>query len=179
MTDVLVIAEDQGITDVHLARVGRLSNGVWSNANEWIGGDVPDLTQDVYIRNSGAVTLDGDAQARDLLVTIGNSIAVQNHRLSSNGTLTFTSAAVSVGAGGTIAANNLIGDPATLTTAAGSLVRFNNFTREMAHYNGQFQWQPRDRLQRRLNTFCHLRSLSQHANPHHYVERRRELDYRG
>ena len=68
-TDVLVIAEDQGITDVQLARVGRISTGEWSDTNAWIGGAVPDATQDVYItRPGGNVTVDVDAQAQNLLV---------------------------------------------------------------------------------------------------------------
>ncbi len=40
-TDVLVIAEDQGIDDVFLHRVGRISSGLWHEPNSWIGGDTP------------------------------------------------------------------------------------------------------------------------------------------
>ena len=138
-TDVLVIAEDQGITVVQLARVGSIANGFWSNISNWIGGDVPDSTQDVYIAHGGSVTLDVDGQAKNLKILSGaNSVAVQNHSLYvlgteangavTNSTLNFDGAALSVGSGGTIAANYIIGNPGALTTAAGSLVRFNAFT---------------------------------------------------
>ena len=137
-TDVLVIAEDQGITDVKLARVGRINNGVWRDSNQWIGGDVPDMTQDVYITNGGAVALDAELRPKTCSSPSVTACGPE-HRLSSNGTFTFTNATVSVGAGGTIAANNLIGDPATLTTTAGSLVRFNQLHRKWpstASFNG-------------------------------------------
>ena len=42
--------------------------------------------------------------------------------------MTFTGATVDIASTGTLAANNLVGDPGALTTAIGSLVRFNQFT---------------------------------------------------
>ena len=63
--DILVIAEDQGITDVRLQRVGSISSGAWGDQSEWIGADIPNLTQDVYIRHGGATTLDADATAAE------------------------------------------------------------------------------------------------------------------
>jgi autotransporter-associated beta strand protein len=125
-TDVLVIAEDQGITVVQLARVGRIANGAWSDANNWIGGDNPDGTQDVYIAHGGSVTLDVDTQVKNLQVAAGNTLAVSNRRLSASGTINFAGA-MTVGAGGTLAADNFVGDSSGLTSAAGSLVRFNSF----------------------------------------------------
>ncbi len=129
-TDVLVIAEDQGLSAVHLDRVASIYSGSWSSANGWIGGAVPDITQDVDIRHGGTIELDADAQAKNLLVDSSNSLAVQGFHFTSNGTLTFngTSATVSVASGGTIAANSMIGDPGSLVTTAGSTVRFNQLT---------------------------------------------------
>ncbi|MBA3483998.1 MAG: hypothetical protein H0T51_19515, partial [Pirellulales bacterium] len=96
-TDVLVIAEDQGITDVHLQRVGSISSGVWGDQSKWIGFDVPDPTQDVYIVHGGATTLSANAQAKSLLIDSGSSVDVQNYRLSVNGTLNHNGTTVSVG----------------------------------------------------------------------------------
>lgn len=128
-TDVLVIAEDQGITVVQLARVGSISSGFWSNANNWIGGDVPDVTQDVYITHGGLVTLDVDAGANNVLVAPGNGIVTQTDQgLLTLGTLTFTGGTLTVGPSGAIFANTLVGNPGSITTAAGSLVRFNQIT---------------------------------------------------
>src|SRR5262249_10358779 len=109
-------------------RVASISSGSWSNAAGWIGGAVPGITQDVDVRHGGSITLDTDAQARDLLVASGNSIAVQDRRLTADGALTFNGATLSVGAGGSIVADSISGDPAALSTAAGSLVRFNILT---------------------------------------------------
>ena len=54
-TDVLVIAEDQGITGVHLARVGRVS--AVSGATRMRGSAAPSrtFTQDVYISTADPV----------------------------------------------------------------------------------------------------------------------------
>ncbi|MEX2169584.1 MAG: autotransporter-associated beta strand repeat-containing protein [Pirellulales bacterium] len=132
-TDVLVIAEDQGITSVRLQRVGSISSGFWNDASKWIGANVPDITQDAYIRHGGAVTLNADQQARNLLVASGSSLVVQHHRLTVDGALAFDGGSISVGAGGTIAADSISSsDPGALTTTAGSLVRFNSFTSSTA-----------------------------------------------
>ncbi len=127
-TDVLVIAEDQGITVVQLARVGSIISTTWSNSLNWIGGDVPDGTQDVYISHGGTITLDVDARVNNLLVSPGNGLAVGGRTFSTPGALIFTGGALTVASGGTIAAHALVGTPDTLGTAAGSLVRFNSFT---------------------------------------------------
>ena len=127
-TDVLVIAEDQSITDVRPARVGRISSGMWSDANAWIGGAVP-AYQDVYISHGGTVTLDAYAVVRSLTIFSGaNSLQAQNNFLNVDGPLTFTGATVSIGSGGTIMAASIVGDPAALTTTAGSTVAFNQLT---------------------------------------------------
>jgi autotransporter-associated beta strand protein len=136
-TDVLVIAEDQGIPNVKLARVGSITNGLWSSTSNWIGGAVPGATQDVYIAHGGTAMLDVDAQAKNVKVFNGSNLAVQNRSLYvlgteangvlTNGILDFRGATLSVDAGGTIAANLLIGHPSGLTASAGSLVRFNDF----------------------------------------------------
>ena len=140
-SDVLVIAEDQGITNVHLARVGSISTGLWSAPLNWIGGDVPDLTQDVYVGHSGAVTLDANGQGKNISISGGSSVAEQTNELLGGGTLSINSAAITVGAGGSIEADSIIADPSSLTTTAGSLVRFNQFSRSTssattASFNG-------------------------------------------
>ena len=127
-TDVLVIAEDQGIANVRLERVGSISSGSWGDQSKWIGADVPNLTQDVYIRHGGDTTLDANATARSLVVGGGSDLGVQNYQLTVDGALTFDGGSVSVAGGGTIAADRINGDPGSLITAAGSLVQFNNFT---------------------------------------------------
>ena len=96
-TDVLVIAEDQGLTDVHLERVGSISSGFWSDQSKWIGTDVPNITQDVYIRHGG-----GDhaqrrsAGAKPARNAAGAASTSRTHRLTVDGALTFDGGALSV-----------------------------------------------------------------------------------
>jgi len=132
-TDVLVIAEDQGITVVQLGRVGSISSGAWSTASNWIGGDMPDDTQDVYITHGGVVTVDVGAQANNMFIASGNGLVVQTGQSAHvNGVLTFTGGSLTVGPDATLAANVLIGDPGTINTGAGSLLRFNQLTETAA-----------------------------------------------
>jgi len=127
-TDVLVIASENGISDVSLQRIGRITSGNWTEANAWIGGDVPTLPKDVYIANGQSVTLNVDAGMRDLLVSGGSSLAVGDRILSSTGILDFqNAAAVTVAPGGIIYANKIVRGGSDLAAAAGSTVMFNTY----------------------------------------------------
>lgn len=148
-TDVLVNALEQDITDVKLARVARISAGNWNDTNAWIGADVPDATQDAYVRQGGAVTLDVNANVKSLSVSGGSSVDAAGFQLVSASDLRLAGGSLSVGTGGKVSAVNIQydlgtlsagaggtfsvdsfhGDPATLSTAAGSTVEFNDFTR--------------------------------------------------
>lgn len=127
-TDVLVIAAENGITDVSLQRIGRITSGNWTDANAWIGGDTPTLPKDVYIANGQAVTLNVDTGMRDLLVDGGSSLSVGDRILSSTGILDFKGAGfVSVAPGGIIYANKIVRGASDLAAAAGSTVMFNTY----------------------------------------------------
>jgi fibronectin-binding autotransporter adhesin len=137
-TDVLVLAEDQGITNVHLARVGSLADGAWSAPGPWIGGAAPDATQGVYISHGGTTTLDVNAQAPDVWINSGSQLLVGSRRLDVKKSLLLNNGDVAVDAGGTVAANSIAGATSDLATTAGSLVRFNNFANAAAtaNFNG-------------------------------------------
>jgi fibronectin-binding autotransporter adhesin len=126
-TDVLVIAEDQGITNVHLQRVGSLGSGLWSEPARWIGNASPDGTQGVYISHGGSIALSANAQALDVRVDALNSLAVQNNRLDVMKSLALAGGTISVGPGGTIAADRILRSGNEVSTSAGSTVRFNHF----------------------------------------------------
>ncbi len=128
-TDVLVIAEDQGITSVNLERVDRISSGLWSEAGAGLAPSRPGIAQDAYIRHGGTVALNANAAAKSLLVGNANSLSVQNNLLTVDQALNYDTGAISVAAGGAIQADSINGNPAALTTTANTLVRFNNFTR--------------------------------------------------
>ena len=100
-TDVLAIAENQGINNVHLVRVERISAGNWNNTNAWIGADVPDATQDAYVRQGGAVTLDVNASVKSLLID-SSTVDVQGRALTSGGDVNLVNGTLAVGAGGSI-----------------------------------------------------------------------------
>jgi autotransporter-associated beta strand protein len=100
-TDVLVIAEDQGISDVKLARVTRISAGNWSDANAWIGGDVPSAAQDAYVTQGGTVSLDVNASVKSLLID-NSTVDAQGRALTSGGDVKLVGGTLAVGAGGSI-----------------------------------------------------------------------------
>ncbi len=86
---------------------------------------MPDATQDVYISHGGGITLDVDTAVKNMLVSPGNSLTVGGRFFTAFETFTFTGGSLSVASGGTVVADKFIGDPSSLTSAAGSLVRFN------------------------------------------------------
>lgn len=124
-TDVLVIAEDQGITDVHLARVGSIGSGLWSDASRWLGDSSPGITQAAYISHGGAISLDMSPLVPELRVDNGSSVLVNDKRLDVIGELDVRGGNASVQAGGTIAASKINRGVGVLSTAPGSLVQFN------------------------------------------------------
>lgn len=101
-TDTLVVAEEQELPTVHLERVGSITSGSWNFPLNWIGGQIPNATQDVYVRHGeGEVLLTNDAEARSLVIASGNSsVRTQNHRLVVLGGLTVVSTKLNVDAGG-------------------------------------------------------------------------------
>ena len=128
-TDVLVIAEDQGLDTVHLDRVDRISNGLWSNVDGWIGGAVPDETQDVSIRHGGTVSLDENSQVKSVLVKTGTSLSLGNHQLAAKETMDFENTIVNIADGVPSQPTISLPDPNSIVTTQGSLVQFNRFTR--------------------------------------------------
>ncbi|MFO0915873.1 MAG: autotransporter-associated beta strand repeat-containing protein [Pirellulales bacterium] len=124
-TDVLAIAAENGFSTVHLQRVGSLSDGAWNQPSRWLGGAVPDGTQDVYIRHGGAVLLDNDAAMKNLTIGLANSVDVNSRRLAATGTLDVTGGIVTVGAGGKLEADTIVMSPGSLVTTVDSTVRFN------------------------------------------------------
>ena len=110
-------------------RVGRINSGDWNNAFAWIGFAVPDATQDVYVVQGGPVLLDVDGNVKNLRISGGSTVDAQTLDLTSASDIDFNGGSLAVGIGGSITANKIDGDPASLTTTAFSLVRFNEFTR--------------------------------------------------
>lgn len=139
-TDVLVIAEDQGITDVFLARVGRISSGDWSTPSAWIGSDVPNSAQDAYISHGQTVTLSTDSAVKDLRVDGGSTFVIGDRIFSSTGKFNFVGpTSVSIASGGILYANEVVRGSNDLTTANGSSVVFNSYAggaSNSANFNG-------------------------------------------
>lgn len=123
--DVLAIAAENEFSTVHLQRVGSLSDGPWNQASHWLGGAVPDGTQDVYIKHGGVVVLDNDAAAKSAVVGAASSIGVNSRRLAVGKTLDITAGLVSVSAGGKVEADTILMSPGSLITTADSTIRFN------------------------------------------------------
>ena len=76
-TDVLVIAENESITDVRLSRVERISTGLWSDTNGWIGA-LHTEQHSGCLHQTWRECLGGRrVQANNVLVAPGNGIAIQ------------------------------------------------------------------------------------------------------
>jgi autotransporter-associated beta strand protein len=131
-TDVLVIAEDQGLTFVRPERVHLLDDGNWSDGDIWIGGSPPDITQDVYMLEGRSLfVIGGGHAARNLFVVDEGVPEIEifpGSDIRVDGELQFTGATITVLNTGDLRANNLTGDPAALVTQSDTLVRFNTFT---------------------------------------------------
>jgi hypothetical protein len=69
--DVLAAARDSGYPEVDLARKHAGISGDYDNPLVWIGGQVPNEFDDVYVVDDVTVTLDGFETADDLYVGFG------------------------------------------------------------------------------------------------------------
>ena len=130
-TDVLVIAEDQGITDVHLERVGSISSGILGRSKqvdrqrraEYDPGRLhPPRRDDHAQRGSARLAICG--------IAAGTTSPSQTYHLTVDGVVELSTAApLSVGFGGTIAADQRLRSaiPALIDNDTGSLVQFNRF----------------------------------------------------
>ncbi|MGD9635135.1 MAG: autotransporter-associated beta strand repeat-containing protein, partial [Pirellulales bacterium] len=128
-TDVLAIAGANGMSDVYLQRLGSITGGQWHTASNWIGADVPDISQSAYIQHGGTVTLGADAAAKDVTVGNNSSLIIGDRILSSPGIFNFAgSTTVSIDAGGILYANQIVRGNSDLVTAVGSRVEFNSYS---------------------------------------------------
>ena len=106
VTDILAIGEAAGWTEIHLPRKYSLGSGEWSQGDTWLGDRVPNAGNNVYIVNQesdATVNLYDDGEARDILLTDGNTLNVtfgslDAYQLDAAGENT----AVNVDAGGTL-----------------------------------------------------------------------------
>ena len=112
-----------------ILRVGRINSGDWNNAFAWIGFAVPDATQDVYVVQGGPVLLDIDGNVKNLRISGGSTVGAQTLDLTAARDIDFNGGSLAVGIGGSITANKIDGDPASLTATGFSLVRFNRIYR--------------------------------------------------
>ena len=126
-TDILVIAEDQGISDVYLARVDRMSDGSWQNSQGWIGDRVPnelvDVTYspDVFVRHGGTVSLGADTKVKSLLTGWASTVRTQNHTLTVTGGPTIVSWELLVDSNGHVELDQLdINEGGDLTMLGGT-----------------------------------------------------------
>jgi len=79
VTDILAIATAAGWQEVHLPRKYSLGSGLWLDDATWLGGRQPNAGNNVYIVNRETdtdITLYGKGQAREVLVSEGNSLNV-------------------------------------------------------------------------------------------------------
>ncbi len=79
VVDILAIAEAAGWEEIHLPRKYSLGDGSWNDTDPWLGQQVPNAGNNVYIINQqtdATVNLYGDGDARDLYITDDNVLNV-------------------------------------------------------------------------------------------------------
>ncbi|RIK36342.1 MAG: hypothetical protein DCC58_19365, partial [Chloroflexi bacterium] len=79
IADILAIATAAGWQEVHLPRKYSLTSGLWQDGATWLGARVPNAGNNAYIinrENHVALTIYDLGQARDVLITDGNSVTV-------------------------------------------------------------------------------------------------------
>ena len=101
--DILAVdADEPFLIGVDLPRKDFVGGGNWHPllGLAWIGGRVPDITADAFVRHGGTVSLGDDASAKSLLISTGNTLVrTENHTLHVGG-LTQVFTELSVNAGG-------------------------------------------------------------------------------
>lgn len=83
-TDVLGTWDDQSLGSFNLARVDFLGgpSNRWGDGGNWIGGQVPDSDNEVFIRHGGNVfDLTDNVSAKSLAVDADSALYVQGNRL--------------------------------------------------------------------------------------------------
>jgi hypothetical protein len=80
--DVLVAARDSNYLTVDLPRkfVGAGTN--WNATSTWIGGRIPDSTDDAYVVHGGTVTLSNTARTENLFIGRGSTVATGANNLT-------------------------------------------------------------------------------------------------
>lgn len=74
--DVLVAARDSNYEDVDLVRKFTGRSGSWSDETDWIGGRVPDASDDVVIAHGGTTTLTGERTADSVAIGHESTLAM-------------------------------------------------------------------------------------------------------
>ena len=127
VTDILVIAADQGINVVDLPRQEFIAGTDFNTANNWIGGAVPDNDTQVSIRPPGGANVSMSNQAVVESLNLGNNsqLSVGSQTLSVTKTLTVPAGStLSVGSG-VVTADSLALTNTTLAVGPTGLVGTN------------------------------------------------------
>ncbi len=81
-TDVLAVAASVDWLSVDLPRKDFLSGSTWNNAASWLGNQVPDGEDEVFVRHGGSIELAGLGTASQLTLADGAELITAGHDLA-------------------------------------------------------------------------------------------------
>ena len=121
--DIMAVADDEGMETIDLPRKVHLQ-GIWHNALSWLGGSVPNSSDDTYIRHGDKSPLSANASARTLYISDESSLTTWDNELSISQRVDVVSrgslpSEVAVSLGGQVDFNNLTLDGGILDLRGG------------------------------------------------------------
>lgn len=124
-TDVLAVASAAQWSQVDLPRKSSLGSGLWSQSLTWLGGRVPDSSDDVLVGVADDLVLNQDVNVQSLQFRDGGSIDVATHDLLVGSleliTRGLSSPSIRVGPGGRFAAHSVLIDQGSILVDNGTL----------------------------------------------------------
>jgi hypothetical protein len=136
--DVLAAARDSGYTEVDLVRKFSGRSGDYDDPLLWIGGQVPNSFDDVYIVDGHTVTLDGIETADDLYVSRGGVLATGVWDLTVDGEILVDgNGEIRVQGGGDLTANRIEVRPLGEVVLSGGTLAFHSGEIQV---DDQFHW---------------------------------------
>ena len=128
-TDIFAMAAGHHYVEVDLQRRDSLLGGEWGEPGTWEGNQVPDATDDVWVRHAEDLAVSQFSQARNLTVAGGSTVVIDGQTLQIEQGLMLGDASGSSGTGnvtvidgGSLDVNGgtTIGGDGTLTLGSGS-----------------------------------------------------------
>ena len=130
--DIYAMATSLGFTQIDVPRREFLGGGVWGVNGNWSGNRTPDGNDEAFMRSAGLVVMNAGDTVSGLTVVDTTDLVTGANTLTVNGTLTMintfsnTRAAVVVGAGGQVNADDVVVEKNSELAMAGGVANIDD-----------------------------------------------------